>query len=47
MGTHAATCDRVVLVQDRVMRVKWNKNITSSRDLPGGGPQGGTLGILE
>ena len=47
MGTHAATCDRVVLVQDRVMRVKWNKNITSNRDLPGGGPQGGTLGILE
>ena len=33
--------------QDRVMKIKWNKHISSSRDLPGGGPQGGTLGILE
>ena len=29
------------------MKIKWNKHISSSRDLPGGGPQGGTLGILE
>ena len=33
--------------QDRVMKIKWNKTVSSSRNLPGGGPQGGTLGILE
>ena len=33
--------------QDRVMKIKWNKTTSSSRKLPGGGPQGGTLGILE
>ena len=33
--------------QDREMKVKWNKKISTSRALPGGGPQGGTLGILE
>ena len=29
------------------MKVKWNGKISTSRALPGGGPQGGTLGILE
>ena len=33
--------------QDRKMRVKWKKNLSSSRNLPGGGPQGGILGIIE
>ena len=33
--------------QDRSMKVKWNKELSTSRDLPGGGPQGGSLGILE
>lgn len=33
--------------QDRSMKVKWNKALSTSRDLPGGGPQGGSLGILE
>ena len=33
--------------QDRKMKVKWNKSLSSSRDLPGGGPQGGTLGVQE
>ena len=33
--------------QDRKMKVKWNNSLSTSRDLPGGGPQGGTLGILE
>ena len=29
------------------MRVKWKKNLSSSRNLPWGGPQGGILGIIE
>ena len=33
--------------QDRSMKVKWNGKFSSTRDLPGGGPQGGTMGILE
>ena len=33
--------------QDRYMRVKWNGGLSSLRSLPGGGPQGGLLGILE
>ena len=33
--------------QNRTMKVKWNGKISTSRALPGGGPQGGTLGILE
>lgn len=33
--------------QDRKMKVKWNNKFSSSRNLPGGGPQGGTLGIVE
>ena len=33
--------------QNRSMKVKWNKKLSSSRGLPGGGPQGGTLGIIE
>ena len=33
--------------QNRAMKVKWNGKISTSRALPGGGPQGGTLGILE
>ena len=31
----------------RKIKVKWKKNLSSSRDLPGGGPQGGIMGILE
>ena len=33
--------------QDRTMKVKWSNGISSPRPLPGGTPQGGTLGILE
>ena len=29
------------------MTVKWNGKVSSSKTLPGGGPQGGTLGIVE
>ena len=29
------------------MKVKWNGGLSSLRSLPGGGPQGGLLGILE
>ena len=33
--------------QDRSMVVKWKGCFSSSRKLPGGGPQGGSLGIIE
>ena len=33
--------------QDRKMIVKWKGLLSSARSLPGGGPQGGTLGIEE
>ena len=33
--------------QDRKMKVKWKGLRSSSRPLYGGGPQGGTLGIIE
>ena len=33
--------------QNRTMVVKWKDQFSSSRPLPGGGPQGGTLGIIE
>ena len=33
--------------QNRKMRVKWNGQVSSERNLNGGGPQGGLLGILE
>ena len=33
--------------QERTMQVKWKGKLSSSRNLPGGGPQGGTLGIIE
>ena len=33
--------------QERTMTVKWNGKVSSSKSLPGGGPQGGTLGIVE
>ena len=33
--------------QNRKMIVKWHENFSTLRDLPGGGPQGATLGILE
>ena len=33
--------------QDRKMRVKWKGLLSKERELPGGGPQGGTLGIEE
>ena len=33
--------------QDRTMQVKWNGKFSSAKHLPGGGPQGGTLGIIE
>ena len=33
--------------QDRKMRVKWHGELSRERDLPGGGPQGATIGILE
>ena len=33
--------------QDRQMKVKWRGLLSKERSLPGGGPQGGTLGIEE
>ena len=33
--------------QNRQMKVKWNGQVSSSRILNGGGPQGGLMGILE
>ena len=33
--------------QDRTMIVKWKGQFSTSRPLPGGGPQGGTLGNIE
>ena len=33
--------------KDRVMSVKWHQKLSSPRNLPGGGPQGATLGLLE
>ena len=33
--------------ENREMRVKWRGRLSTSRALPGGGPQGGTLGIEE
>ena len=33
--------------QDRSMTVKWKGKFSSSRPMPGGGPQGGTLGGIE
>ena len=33
--------------QDRQMKVKWRGLLSKVRALPGGGPQGGTLGIEE
>ena len=29
------------------MKVKWKKSVSSIRDLPGGGPQGSSVGLLE
>ena len=34
-------------LQDRKMTVKWHGVTSSTRDLPGGGPQGCTFGLLE
>ena len=33
--------------QDRKMVVKWNGVFSGTRDLPGGGPQGATMGLIE
>ena len=33
--------------QNRKMQVKWKNQLSSSRDLPGGGPQGSSVGLLE
>ena len=33
--------------QDRKMQVKWQGFLSTVRDLPGGGPQGSTTGLLE
>ena len=33
--------------QNRKMIVKWHGHLSTSRDLPGGGPQGSIFGILE
>ena len=33
--------------QDRKMKVKWHNKLSTQRDLPGGGPQGSTLGLIE
>ena len=33
--------------QERTMQVKWNNKLSRNRKLPGGGPQGDILGIIE
>ena len=33
--------------QDRKMLLKWNGEFSTARDLPGGGPQGATMGLIE
>ena len=33
--------------QNRRMKVKWKSHLSSSRELPGGGPQGSSLGLIE
>ena len=33
--------------QNRRMRVKWHGQLSTERDLPGGGPQGASIGIYE
>ena len=33
--------------QNRKMRVKWHNKLSTVRDLPGGGPQGSTFGLIE
>ena len=33
--------------QDRKMKVKWHNQLSTQRDLPGGGPQGSSIGLLE
>ena len=33
--------------QDRKMKVKWRNQLSSVRNLPGGGPQGCNLGLIE
>ena len=33
--------------QNRKMQVKWKGLLSSTRDLPGGGPQGSTTGLIE
>ena len=33
--------------QNRKMKIKWNGLISTIRNLPGGGPQGSTTGLLE
>ena len=37
----------VSFFQNRRMRLKWHSCISNPKPLPGGGPAGGTLGILE
>ena len=33
--------------QNRRMKVKWQNQLSSLRDLPGGGPQGSSIGLIE
>ena len=33
--------------QNRKMKVKWQNQLSTVRDLPGGGPQGSSVGLLE
>ena len=33
--------------QNRKMRVKWKNQVSTSRNLPGGGPQGSSIGLIE
>ena len=33
--------------QNRKMRVKWKNQLSTSRNLPGGGPQGSSIGLIE
>ena len=37
----------IIYFQHRKMKVKWNNKLSSQRNLPGGGPQGSSVGLHE
>ena len=46
-GVRPSLIPSLISFQERKMVVKWHGTTSSTRDLPGGGPQGCTLGLLE